>query len=176
MAAKKNKLRALPIEVLNKLVLSRKLKLGKKDDMVESLLALEAQPRESAAAYATKFHDVLMKVKENMESKTPAELKDLCTSKGLKPGLGAAERVERLVEAAKECGEVDKLVARQNRDARRQELMNMDYDSLLKLCAATGTDPLLKEVMVERLMAHESEFGRIQLGDEPKFKKARVSR
>merc|ERR1719428_1628748 len=176
MAAKKNKLRALPIEVLNKLVLSRKLKLGKKDDMVESLLALEAQTRESAAAYATKFHDVLMKVKENMESKTPAELKDLCTSKGLKPGLGAAERVERLVEAAKECGEVDKLVARQNRDARRQELMNMDYDSLLKLCAATGTDPLLKEVMVERLMAHESEFGRIQLGDEPKFKKARVSR
>jgi hypothetical protein len=176
MSAKKNKLRALPIEALNKLVLSRGLKLGKKDDMVESLLALEAQTRESAAAYATKFQEVLMKVKEDMESKSPSELKELCTSKGLKAGNAAVERVERLVEAAKECGEVDKMVASQNRDARRQELIAMDNDSLLKLCNATATDPLLKEVMVERLMAHESEFGRIQLGDEPKFKKARVSR
>merc|ERR1719454_2809472 len=116
-----------------------------------------------------------MKVKEDMESKTPAELKDLC-AKGLKPGLAAAERVERLVEAAKECGEVDKMVATQNRDARRQELFAMDYDSLLKLCNATATDPLVKEVMVERLMAHESEFGRIQLDDEPKSKKAKVSK
>merc|ERR1712193_63024 len=89
MVAKKNKLRALPIEVLNKLVLSRNLKLGKKDDMVESLLALEAQTRELAVAYATKFQDVLMKVKEDMESKTPSELKDLCASKGLKIGVGA---------------------------------------------------------------------------------------
>lgn len=176
ISAKKNKLRTLPIEALNKLVLSRGLKLGKKDDMVESLLALEAQTREAAAAYATKFQDVLMKVKEDMESKTPSDLKDLCTSKGLKVGVGAAERVERLVEAAKECGEVDKMVASQNRDARRQELIAMDNDSLLKLCNATATDPLLKEVMVERLMAHESEFGRINLDDEPRFKKARVSR
>jgi hypothetical protein len=176
MAAKKNKLRALPIESLNKLVLSRGLELGKKDDMVESLLALEAQTRESAAAYATKFQEVLMKVKEDMESKSPSELKELCTSKGLKAGNAAVERVERLVEAAKECGEVDKMVVSQNRDARRQELIAMDYDSLLKLCSATATDPLLKEVMVERLMAHESEFGRIKLDDEPKFKKARVSR
>merc|ERR1712139_592052 len=110
-----------------------------------------------------------MKVKEGMESKTPSELKELCTNKGLKPGLGAAERFERLVEAAKECGEVDKIVVSQNRDARRQELTAMDYDSLLKLCDVTATDPLLKEVMVERLMAHESEFGCIKLDDEPKF-------
>jgi len=40
MAAKKNKLKALPVEALNKLLLSRGLELGKKDDMVESLLAL----------------------------------------------------------------------------------------------------------------------------------------
>jgi len=117
-----------------------------------------------------------MKVKADMESKTSSELKDLCTSKGLKAGVAATERVERLVEAAKESGEVDKMVAAQNRDARRQELLGMDYDSLVKLCNEKGTDPLLKEVMIERVIAHESEFGRIKIDDEPKSKKARVSR
>merc|ERR1711924_410740 len=104
------------------------------------------------------------------------ELKDLCTSKGLKAGVAAAERVERLVQAAKESGEVDKMTAAHYRDARRHELLSMNYDPLLKLCNETATDPLLKEVMVERLIAHESEFGRIKTDGEPKSKKARVSR
>lgn len=95
----------------------------------------------------------------------------------MKAGVGTEDRVERLLEVAKTNGEVDKMLAVLNRTARREELLVMDTKSLQKLCEETGTDPLVKEIMVERLMSHESEFGRTKLEDEePRAKKARVSR
>merc|ERR1712139_18851 len=111
----------------------------------------------------------------DLESKTGTELKELCVSKGLKAAVASADCVERLLEAAKASGEIDEKLAVLNQDARRKELMNMHMDSLLKLCKETATDPLVKEVMVERLLAHEGESGRIKLDDEHKSKKARVS-
>jgi len=64
------------------------------------------------------------------------------------------------------------------RDARREELLSMDKAALRQLSAETGADPLVKEVMVERIMSHEGEFGRIEDGEqtaEPAAKKARKS-
>merc|ERR1719272_39644 len=96
--AKKNKLKSLAIDTLNKLLLSRGLEIGKKDEMVESLLAYEVKVCEAARVYAAKFQEVLEKMKVELESKTGAELKDLCASKGLKAGVGKEENVERLLE------------------------------------------------------------------------------
>merc|ERR1712224_1119511 len=101
-AAKKNKLKSLPIEALNKLVLSRGLALGKQNEMIECLLAHEAKTLEAASVYVTKFQEVLEKFKEDFETKTGTELKELCASKGLKAAVASADCVERLLEAAKE--------------------------------------------------------------------------
>merc|ERR1719359_2542620 len=105
--------------------------------MIESILAHEAKIQDEAAVYATKFQEALAKFQTDLESKTGVELKELCASKGLKVGVNAEERVERLLEAAKESGEVDKMTASLNRDARRQELLAMPIDSLFKLCDET---------------------------------------
>merc|ERR1711879_544812 len=100
-----------------------------------------------------------------------AELKDMCTSKGLAQGSGKQDRVERLIGEVRRSGEVDQLVANQVKAERRVELLAMDVAAVEKLCEKAAADPLVKEVMVERLLAHEMEFGR---GDgEPAAKKAR---
>merc|ERR1712224_1146539 len=120
MVAKKNKLKSLSVEALNRLLLNRGLMLGKKDEMVDSILAYEDRTREAASVYAKKFQEVMEKVKADFESKTNAELKELCINQGLKAGVGAEERVERLLEAAKEKGEIDKMLATVSRQERLQ--------------------------------------------------------
>jgi len=44
---------------------------------------------------------------------------------------------------------------------------------LVKSCIALEINPLVKEVMVERILSHEDEFGRVK---EPAIKKARSSK
>eukprot|EP00973_Karenia_brevis_P031692 4373130-Karenia_brevis.AAC.1 len=97
----------------------------------------------------------------------------MCTSKGLATGVAKADRVEKLIHEARRSGEVDQIVASQVRAERREELLAMDAPALESLCKKSAVDTLVKEVMVERLLVHESEFG---CGDkEPATKKARIS-
>lgn len=175
--AKKNRLKALDINVLNKLVVKRGLKIGKRDEMVDSLLLHEAQGCEAARCFAVKIQEINAKRKAELASKTGVELKELCISKGLKAGVGADDRVERLLEQAKIDGELDRIVTVQNRTVRREELSAMNLESLQKLCVEKRVNPLVKEIMVERLLAHEAEFGLIKVdGCEPSAKKARKTR
>merc|ERR1712066_855258 len=98
--------------------------------------------------------------KRRLEEKTAADLKDLCSSKGLKLGSGKQDRVATLLEDAKVNGEVDTMICSMNKETRRVELLAVDKEAVVKLCDASGADPTVKEVMVERLLAHEDEFGR----------------
>lgn len=77
-----------------------------------------------------------------------------------------------MLEAAKEDGEFDEGVALMIRETRRGELLAWDKPSLLKLCEQTGADPLVKEIMVERILSHEQGDAE-DCADSPVPKKAR---
>merc|ERR1712014_90226 len=138
------------------------LPIEKKEKMIESLLSQEGKLREAVAAHERKVQEALAKKKEELEKKAANELKDLCASKGLPVGTGKEFRIERLLEESRSSGEADSLAAIVTRNARIAELHSFDIDSLHKLCDEVGADPLMKDVMVERMIAHESTFGSVQ--------------
>lgn len=113
---------------------------------------------------------------KELAAKSNATLKDLCVAKDLPAKGEKDERVERLIEEAKKDREFDKSVSMSSRNKRKEELMVQDKTMVLKLCEATGVDPFVKDVMIERIMSYESEAGdAIAAGDseQPAAKKAR---
>jgi len=155
-AARKTKMLALSLPDLKTLIESNGLQVtSKKDQMVDAFFAHEANIRKEVDAYEAKCSEVEAKERVVLEEKSAGELKQLCADKDLKLGASKEERVERLLEAAKENGEFDEGVALMAREARRGELLVWEKPSLLKLCEQTGADPLVKEIMVERILSHE---------------------
>jgi len=171
VAARRLELKALGTEGLKKLLVSKKLEVGKVSDMIETFIAHEAKIVQKCHEYGLKVVEVAAKKAEELDAKTGAELKDLCSEKGLQVGGSNEERIERLVEEAKKDGEIDKVVTALARDERKVALFAMDAPSLVKLCDSVGADPLVKEIMVERILDHESEES-----TEPAAKKARNSK
>jgi len=127
-----------------------------KSDMVKSFLAFEAKARADARAHEAKVREISNKIKKDLGMKTNQELKDLCVTKGLKTGVSKKERVDRLADHAREHGEVEKVLAAEARDARQKELLAMDDQALMNLCTARGVNPLVKAIMVDRLLLNES--------------------
>jgi|ERR1712232_873441 len=172
-AARKTKMLAWSLPDLKTLIESNGLQVtGKKDQMVDAFFAHEAKIRKEIDAYEAKCSEVEAKERAALEEKSAGELKQLCADKDLKLGASKEERVERLLEAAKENGEFDEGVALMACEARRGELLVWDRPSLLKLCEQTGADPLVKEIMVERILSHEKGDAE-DFDDGPAPKKAR---
>jgi len=171
VAARRAELKALGTEGLKKLLVSKRLETGKVPDMIETLLAHEAEVVQRCREYGLRVVEAAAKRAEELDARTGAELKDLCGEKGLQVGGSKEERIERLVEEAKRDGEIDRVVTASVREERKVALLAMDALSLVKLCDAVGADPLVKEIMVERLLDHESEES-----TEPAAKKARTSK
>jgi hypothetical protein len=177
LAARKAELKAMSKDDLTVLLASMGLKAGPKEAMISSVLDHEAQLREKLNAYEIKIEKASAKKKEDLEGKTAAELKDLCIEKGVKPGVGKEDRVERLLEVAKKEGEIEKILASLACAERRGELAAMEKLDLLKLCEQAGVDPLVKAVMVERLLTYEAELGHLKAqASEPATKKARATK
>merc|ERR1712232_335232 len=128
---------------------------SKKDQMVEAFFAHESNIRKAIAAYDSKCSEVEAKKRVALDELSAGELKQLCADKDLKLGASKEDRIDRLLEAAKENGEFDEGAALMALEARRGELLAWDKPSLLKLCEQTGADPLVKEIMVERVLSHE---------------------
>jgi len=169
--ARKTELKQMDVQELGKLLLTKGLKAGKqKKAMVQTMLEHDAKRREELRTYEAKVEELAVKKKEEFQSKTGAELKDMLTAKGLPAGVGKEERIQRLIEAAKKDGEIDKCFVHAARDARHRELQAMEKKDLLSLCQDAGTDPLVKEVLVERILSYEEDAG------QPISKKARSSR
>merc|ERR1711896_97663 len=107
---------------------------------------------------------------------TNTALKEMCSSKGLALGGDKDEKIERLIEEILKEGDLDQVVSRNLRDKRKDELMGMEKSAVVKLCEQTGVDPFVKDIMVERLLNHQSEGGAIAMADvEPSAKRARTS-
>lgn len=176
--ARKAELKSLGAEKLKALLELNEIDFAKgtkADGMVELYLAHEEKIREAAHAYEAKVADSFVKQKEDLETKSTAELKEMCASRNLKPGVGKEAHVERLLENLKESGlvETEKLIALQARNSRYSELMLTESTVLLQLASSMEVDILVKEVMVERVMAHEEEHGPIVTASGPPKKKAR---
>jgi len=148
-------LRSMMVSDLKDLVKSKGLETGLKTDMVDAVLASEAKAREETRALEAKIKEVASKIKKDFDAKSSPDLKELCESKGLKKGGSKGELVDRLVKQAKADGEVKKILAAEAREARRQVLLDMGKDELSNMCQKNGVDPLVKEVMVERLLGAE---------------------
>ena len=89
------------------------------------------------------------------------------------------DRIATLIEVARSSGEVDRSVATMARDVRREELLGMDKMALKELCEQAGVDIMVKDIVAERIISHESEQGRIIIATEvgkPPAKKARSSK
>lgn len=175
-AARKEHLMSMSAEGLQRLLQQNGLKvrqMGKVDAMVETFLAHEAKIQEESRAFELVVDQVLAKRKEELDSETAASLKELCESKGVKVGVSKEERVERYLDALRQEGEADAAAAVFNRDKRSAELFALNEKSLVSLCEEAGVDPLVKEVMVDRLLAHEIEHESAKDDEAPAAKKMR---
>jgi len=168
--ARKKELMAMSSEVMSKLLANRGLPTSKsKNVAVESLLTHEAEIQKNLKAYEAKMVSVVAKKGDELQKKAASELKELCLGRGLAAGVAKEERVNRLLEAIEKDGELDGVVSKVLRDERKQSLETMDKAALILLCENLEIDPLVKEVMIERLLSFEAESG------EPVSKKARKS-
>jgi len=171
---RKVELRALEAGELKKMLQRKALEAsGKKDDMIEAYLAYEAAVCKAALAYNDKVDAVISESNEKWEQLSLADLKDLCISKGVAPSGTKEACRERLGEALRTSGEVDRTLTQRAREARRQQLRAQSKDEVLKVCAALEISPVVKEIMVERILTHEEEFGGTQ---EPPAKRARKTK
>jgi len=178
-AARKDHLKSMSAESLQKLLQQNGIqvnKTGKVEAMVEAFLVHEAKIHEESRKFELVVDEVLAKRKEELDAETAARLKELCESKGAKVGVSKEERVERYLEAARQDGEADAAAAVLNRDKRSAELRALNEKSLVSLCEEAGVDPLVKEVMVDRLLAHEAEHGSAKDDEAPAAKKSKKSK
>merc|ERR1712070_842193 len=173
--ARKAELKNKSQQELKELLSRYGLETGSKDQMVTTLLAHEAKCRESLKAFDAKVEEVATTKEEELDKKTNAALKEVCASKGLPVGGDKEERIERIVEEQKKDGEFDKVVSKELRNKRKDEMMAMDKQAVVQLCGKVDVDPLVKDIMVERIMMQESEGeSAIAMTDqEPAAKKAR---
>merc|ERR1712224_323688 len=173
--AKKAEFKSMGVQTVKELCVNKGLKTGAMDGMIKELLAHEAKVKEEIRTYDAKFAEILAEKKEELNGNTAGELKELCASKGLKLGVTKEERLERLLEDANKDGEIDQLVARAMRKVRRETLLAIDKKELVQMCEKIDADPLAKEVMIERILEHEKEFGPVIVAPPP-TKKARFSK
>merc|ERR1719343_1464329 len=168
-AKRRAELKAIEVSDLRKLLQSKALEVSsKKDEMVDAYLAYEAKVYQEVVAYSARFAAALDERRAALEGMTQTELKDICAGKDLSASGTKEALLGRLLEALKTDGEVDQILSVQARATRREELQATGKDALLKRCTTLGINPLVKEVMVERVLSHEEEV-------EPAAKKARTA-
>lgn len=155
VAARKKQLKLLSKEALQELASSKELDIGKKDDMIDAILAHEAQGREDMRAREGQARQVLANKKQELDTQNASALKQLCSKQRLKLSGPKHEQVKRLLAKWKEEGGVEESLQALARKSRRNQLATLDKKALLQLCNKRRIDALVKEVMVERLLSYE---------------------
>lgn len=181
LATKKNDLKALSKDSLKELVLSKGLKIGGVSEMIESIIKYEDMRKEEVRQHEVKVMEELKKKKAELEAKSGNDLKEMCVSRGLTSTLTIEGRVQTLLHDCQERGEIDKAIALSAQAARRAVLDAMDKGALKQLCNDLKVDPLVKPVLIERLLQFEADAGHFEAEDgkvpsEPPTKKQRVSK
>merc|ERR1719324_347767 len=159
VAARQTELKSKSQQELKELLSRYGLESGSKDTMVKAMLAHEAKLCKDLQAFEGKVGEAAEQKKKELEAKTNPALKEMCSAKGLALGGDKEEKIERIVEEIQKEGDLDAVVSRTLRSKRKEELMSMEKPAVVKLCEQAGVDPTVKDVMVERIVAHESEGG-----------------
>jgi len=158
-AARTKELKSMGAGEMKQLVESHGLAKGTKEDMIKALLKHEAKERAAAREHKAKIRAVVVKKKQELESRSPTELTKLCESLGIKGLRSKEEKVQRLLVHWQEHDGVDKALAEVAREERQTELQALDAGKLQKLCSKVGVDPFVKEIIVERLSKNEYDKG-----------------
>merc|ERR1712187_775213 len=168
--SRKAEIKAMSVSDLKALVSERALECGNsKEKMIAAVLEHEGKCREDAKTFDKKADEVIVQKREELDTKTATELKELCSANGLAVGGGKEDKIARLLEQTRADGEVDAAISALMFGQRNDELRAMERQDLLTLCAKAGVDPCVKEVMIERIMSFEDENGVV----EPPTKKSR---
>merc|ERR1712032_505054 len=172
---RKNELKAMGIKELKHLLATHGLEATSKvPDMVNAVMKYEQRVQEEIRAYEAKVKDLTEQKKDEFERMSLNDLKQLLVAKGLKTGVGKADRAQRLAEEAQKDGSISKKVSQMTRVERKQELFKMDKAAVLDLCHELEVEPLTKDVMVQRIMSYEADIAEGFL--EAEFKKQRTSK
>jgi hypothetical protein len=149
-------LRALKLNKIKELALSKGLDVGSKDSMINGIMSLDAKRREKVRKHRASVKDVIAKKREEFTTKKNKELQDILQAYALKTSGTKPARVERLLTVWQEQGEIEKVLAGRAFQSRKTELQSMSKDILYDLCRKKGVDALSKDILVERLLVHES--------------------
>merc|ERR1712151_1082601 len=147
---------------------------GKVPDMVNAIMKYEQRVQEEIRAYEAKVMDLTEKRKEEFERMSLTDLKQLLVAKGLKAGVAKSDRAQRLAEEAQKDGSIAKKVCQMTRAERKEALLKMDKNAVLALCHDLEIDPVMKDVVVQRIMSYEADIAAGFL--EPELKKHRSSK
>lgn len=161
--ARTKELKAMAAVDVKALLESKDLSTGKKEDMIATLLKAEAKAHAEVRAHEAKVKAVVAELQKELEAKSSPEVKELCATKGLKVGGDKNERIQRLLQLSRESGDIEKIMIQNARNTRREVVSAMDKQALLKHCEKAKIDPLVQEVMVERLCSHELATGSLCL-------------
>lgn len=159
-AARKKELKAMAASDLKKLVISKGLEEGNKSDNVDAVLAAEAKERADQRAKEARLRLVVVRKKEELEAISFGELVERCKAIGLAGKLTKEYRVQQLLAKWQQDDGISKGLAAMAVQEREAELAAMETSGLVELCGRAQIDPLLKEVMVDRLIKHEVASGR----------------
>merc|ERR1712032_916771 len=172
---RKTELKAMGVKELKHLLATHGLEATSKvPDMVNAVLKYEQRVQEEIRAYEAKVKDLMEQKKDEFERLSLNDLKQMLVAKGLKAGVGKADRAQRLAEEAQKDGSIAKKVSQLTRVERKQELLKMDKAAVLDLCHELEIDPVMKDVMVQRIMSYETDIAEGFL--EPDAKKQKTSK
>lgn len=153
---RRKELNTMKLPRIKDMVSRKGLGLGSKEKMVESIIAAEAQSRENVRKHKSNANVVLIQKREELAGKSNKELKELLKAYALQTSGKKPEFVERLLATWQEQGEIEKAMVGIAFRARKAELTAMDKDALFELCRKKGVDALSKDVLLDRLLVHES--------------------
>lgn len=155
-AQRRKDLKSMKLMRIKEMTTLKGLDVGTKEQMIESIISLETKSRENIRKHKANVRNVIERKREEFAGRTNKQLKELLQAYALSTGGTKPERVERLLATWQEQGEIEKVLAGMAFQARKVELNAMDKQSLYELCRKKGVDALSKEVLVERLLVHES--------------------
>jgi hypothetical protein len=155
-AGRRKELKAMKIPEIKEMCRRQGLDQGSKGKMVESIIAAEAKGRDNVRRHKSNARDVVVKKREEFAGKTNNKLKEQLRAYALQTGGTKPEMVERLLITWQEQGEIEKVLAGMAFQTRKAELHAMDKTALYEMCCKRGVDALSKDVLVDRLLMHES--------------------
>merc|ERR1719436_1215369 len=147
---------------------------AKLQDMVNTQLKYEKRVQEEFRAYEAKVKELTEQKKEEYEGLSLSVLKQLLAAKGLKAVNGKSEGAQKLAEEAQKDGTITKKISQMTRQERKAELLKMDKAAVLDLCRELDLDPIVKDVVVQRMISHETDIAEGFL--EPEAKKPRTGK